>query len=150
MQTRILRLAQILCLAALVVSLGHVSSAEYRGNFSGSYKFFGVTHSGNNVQLTIQMTLHNYSGQEVKGSGVVLYNSDPVPSPIGAFNEIQSLPSPGKILISQQFTVSEVEYTRWKQGIQPNLKMLLPDGKGGSYTARIDLSPGLSTPAVNK
>lgn len=150
MQTRILRLAQILCFAALVACLGQVSSAEYRGNFFGAYQFFGVTHSGNNVNLTLYVTLHNNSGQEVKGSGVVLYNSDPVPSPIGAFNEIQSLPSPGKILISQQFTVSEVEYTRWKQGIQPNLKMLLPDGKGGSYTARIDLSPGLSTPAVNK
>jgi len=148
MQTRVLRLAQILCLVALVVSLCQVSSAEYRGSFYGSYKFFGVTHSGNNVQVTIEMTLHNLSGQEVKGSGVVLYNSDPVPSPLGAFNEIESLPNQGKILISQQFTVSELEYTRWKQGVPPNLKMLLPDGKGGSYTARIDLSPGLSSPAT--
>jgi len=149
MQTRILRLAQILCFAALVACLGQVSSAEYRGNFFGAYQFFGVTHSGNNVNLTLYVTLHNNSGQEVKGSGVVLYNSAPVPSPVGAFNEIKSLPSPGKVTISQQFTVSETLYNRWKQGQQPNLEMLLPDGKGGSYTERIDLTPGPSPAATN-
>jgi hypothetical protein len=148
MQTRILRLAQMFCLAALVVLLGQLSSAESRGNFFGAYQFFGVTHSGNNVQLTIQMTLRNYSGQDVKGSGVVLYNSAPVPSPLGAFNEIKSLPSPGKVIITQQFTVPEAEYARWAQGRQPNMKMLLPDGNGGSYTERIDLTPGPSPAAV--
>ena len=149
MQRRTLRVSLVAVLSTLFLSLVPVSRAEYRAKFFASYQISNVSESVDRVEITLKITLHNLTGHEVQGAGVVLYNEAPVASPIGAFGEITLLPASGKVALSQQFSISPVEYARWKQGIQPSLKLLLPDGQGGSSLEHIDLIPA-PYPAVEK
>ena len=147
MQRRRLRVSVVAVLSTLLLSLVPVSRAEYRAKFLASYRISKVSESLDRVEVTLKVTLHNLSGNDIQGGGVVLFDEAPVASPIGAFAEIASLPASGKVVLSQQFSISPIEYARWKQGIQPSLKLLLPDGKGGSSLEHIDLTPAPS-PAV--
>ena len=147
MHRRALRLSLALIAFTLMLNFTPLSSADYRGNFFGSYQISNVEESGNQVQLTIKVVLLNYTGEEVKNVGIILYNSEPVHSALGAFSGISSFPANGKVALSQQFTVSSKQYASWKQGVKPVMQMLVPGSGGSSRLERIDLTPAPSPAA---
>jgi hypothetical protein len=144
MHFRALRLSIALVVLTLTLYSTPKSTAQYRGEFFGSYQISNVEESGDQVQLTIKVILQNYSGQEVQGGGVVLYDTAPVHSALGAFSGINSLPANGKVALTQEFTVSKTLYAAWKQGEKPVMEMLLPSPDGSSRLERIDLAPAPS------
>jgi hypothetical protein len=93
------------------------------------------------------VVLQNYTGGEIKNGGVILYNTEPVHSAIGAFSGINSLAANGKVTLSQEFTVSKTLYAAWKQGERPVMQMLVPETGGSSRLERIDLAPAPSPAA---
>jgi len=131
------RAAGVAVCFAIFLSVGSIASAQRR-DFPASYSITRVAAGQSTVELTLTLTLRNYSGRDVDDCGIVLDSSEPVAEPIGNFDLIPALPSYGEVTVRHRFTVTQAEYARWQQGVEPALEILIPDGRGGTRIDRID------------
>jgi hypothetical protein len=147
MYRMIRRVLCALSFSAIVVGLAQVASGESFARFGASYRLTNIVESGNQVDLTIKITLLNPSNSDVKGGIVVFYSSLPGRSLLGSFTAIKSLPHMGQTTVSQSFSISAAEYARWQEGHEPIFEFLVP-GSDGASAASIQshrvLSPGES------
>jgi len=122
-----------------LIAVSTSSSAHaQRQDFPATYRISGVSEQDNKVQLTLTLTLHNFSGVDVQNCGVVLNSIAPQSEPIGTFPLVKLLPSYKDTSLEQTFTLTASEYALWKMGADPNLKILLPDTSGGTRIETID------------
>jgi len=116
-----------------------------RRDFAGSYAISHVVPDGDQVTLTLALTLHNYSGADLHNAGVVLTARNPQPIPaaqpttIAAFPLIKDFPFHTDITLRQTVTIPAAEYARWTNGDNPHLEFLKPDGHQGTIYEPIDL-----------
>ena len=120
--------------------LSTFASAQRR-DFPATYRITQISEQDNSVELTLSLTVHNYSGAAIEDCGIVLKSSDPFGTLIGTFDLVKFFPSFKDISVSNRFTVPRAEYERWMQGARPNLDILLPDGEGGTVVDSIDPRP---------
>jgi len=138
-------LAPSLLLAILTFVLAAPIACAQRRDFTGSYAISHVRAEGDQVTLTLSLTVHNYSGAEILNGGVILAARDlePIhnaePTPIAAFPLIKDFPFHTDITIRQTITIPAAEYARWTNGENPNLEFLKPDGHQGTIYETIDL-----------
>lgn len=118
-----------LYLFVLLLCVASVASADdLTRAFAGTYKISNVVEDGSHVQLTLTLTLSNFSNDDVKGGIVALMNSQPTPVLIGSFSAIGDLAHQRKVTISHTFTVDANEYANWQHGHAPVLQFLVPSG----------------------
>ncbi len=119
---------------ALLTALLFVTVAASSNNgreFSGYFDVSGVQEQGDLVQVTLHLQLLNFSDTDVKGATVVLFDSMPGPTLQGNFAPVKLWKQRQQITLSQQFTVTKLEFSKWMMGPgQPNLVILVQDAKG--------------------
>jgi hypothetical protein len=134
------RLLRTLCLVIPAIALSASVSAQ-RQDFPATYKIADVSEQDNQVKLTLTLTIHNFSGEDVRDCGIVLNASTPHSAPIGTFSLVKLLSAYKDTTVSHSFTLDKSEYERWKAGVNPSLEILLSDGFGGTRIASIDARP---------
>jgi hypothetical protein len=153
-----LRLRVALSLGLLCLVLGLPSTAQaQRRDFAGVYSFSDVVKDADSVSLTITLTVHNFSGADIRNGGAALYPS-PVGhaanahanSPIDAFGLVKLFPSYRDVTLTHRFTVSAAQYARWNNGENPRLQFLVPDGASGTRVVPIDLRREIVPAALAK
>lgn len=129
MQRGFLRI--VLCLAVLIgfaVSNAAAASDTARA-FAGSYLLSNVVEDGNQVHLTMTLTLMNPGKTPVSGGIVAVLSSAPNPALIGSFAAIKTLPASGQVTVKQTFTITATEYANWQRGNAPRLQFLVQSGE---------------------
>ena len=135
-------------LLALAVAFAQAAHAQRR-DFTGSYAISHVHPQGDQVTLTLTLTVHNYSGVDLHNAGVILAAPGLQPTPIAAFPLIKDFPFHTDITVRQTVTIPATEYARWTTGQNPNLEFLKPDGHQGTIYEPIDLRREITpTPAA--
>lgn len=134
------RILRTLSLIIPAIALSASVSAQ-RQDFPATYQLAGVSEQDNQVQLTLTLTIHNFSGEDVRDCGIVLNATIPHSAPIGTFSLVKLLPAYKDTTVSHSFTLDKSEYERWKAGVNPSLEILLSDGFGGTRIASIDARP---------
>ena len=142
-------LANFIFPAALALLLCAPAHAQRR-DFPASYRVTGVSQREDSVQLTLSLTVHNFSGKDISDCAIVLSATDPRSAPIGAFDLIQHLPAYRDTTVSHRFTLSAAEYAHWLQGTNTNLHILLPDGHGGTVVESIDPRRDVQLPEASE
>jgi hypothetical protein len=135
-----LRLLRNLCLVIPAIACSVAVSAQRR-DFPATYSIDKVSEQETQVQLTLTLTIHNFSGSDIQNCGIVLNATTPHTEPIGTFNLVKLLPAYKDTTVSHSFTLDKSEYERWKAGANPSLEILLPDGDGGTRIEAIDARP---------
>lgn len=126
--------------AALFLAFAVCASAKNgQRDFMAYYNIQNVSEAGNNVHLTLQLKIFNYSGADIRQGAVALYNSEPTPAHLGGFNAVKLFRAHHDVDLVQQFTVSKREFTRWQSGANPALFFLSKNAKGQVLKSHIDL-----------
>jgi hypothetical protein len=123
--TRALSLA--LLLLSAVCSL---AATNFTRAFNGHYQLSDVVEVGDQVEVTMTLTLANASKTTVNGGIVAVLSSDPVPVLIGSFSPIKTLPSAHQVIVSQRLMITAAEYKGWQEGRAPRLQFLISNGSG--------------------
>jgi hypothetical protein len=126
---------RVLCalsIPVLILGLFQTASADSARAFFGSYRLSNISKVGDNVDVTLSLTIHNPGVSDVRGGIVVVKDTQPHHSLIGSFAPIQSLPHSGQLTVTKTFTIPAAEYQRWKTGHDPMLEFLVPNGEGTS------------------
>jgi hypothetical protein len=121
--TRVLSLALLFLSAVCCVAVTNFSRA-----FNGHYQFSDAVEEGDQVEVTMTLTLVNSSKTTVNGGIIAVLSSDPVPVLIGSFSPIKTLPATHQVVVSQRLTVSAAEYKGWQEGRSPRLQFLVSSG----------------------
>jgi len=120
--------------SALLTALLFVTVAASSSNgreFSGYFDVSGVQEQGDLVQVTLHLQLFNFGDTDVKGAIVTLFDSMPGPTLQGSFAPVKLWKQKQPVTLSQQFTVTKLEFSKWMMGPgQPNLVILVQDAKG--------------------
>ena len=120
-----------LCIPAAILGAVQLAGAATR-TFFGSYELSHVVETGNNVDVTVRLVLHNLAGSDLRGAIVVVMDTESRHTLLGSFSSIKSVPSSGELTLTKTFTISAAEYERWKVGHDPVLEVLVPKGGGTS------------------
>jgi|HubBroStandDraft_1064217.scaffolds.fasta_scaffold242494_1 hypothetical protein len=128
-------LSLVLCtlsIPAAILGIDHVAKAETARAFAGTFHLSNIIETGNSVDVTVTLVLHNPGTSDVRNGTVIVMDTQPQHSVLGSFATIKSLPHSGEVTVSQTFTISAAEYARWKTGHDPLLDLLVPNGEGTS------------------
>jgi hypothetical protein len=136
--SRSVRFTRLPLLLSLAIALGPLAVAQSR-HFPAAYQITDISEEGGQVQLTISLTVHNFSGADIKDAEIILYSSDPHADPIGDFDPIRMLPSYQDAAVQGRFTVPRAEFDQWQQGMKPRLRILIPDGNEDTRVESLDL-----------
>jgi hypothetical protein len=132
------QLTRLLNLVWLAVAFAPLATAQSR-HFPATYQIADVSEEDSQVQLTISLTVHNFSGADIRDARIVLYSSDPHADPIGEFDSIRMLPSYQDAAVRGRFTVPRAEFDQWRQGMKPRLSILIPNGSEDTRIESLDL-----------
>ena len=119
-----------LAFTVVLAASAHFAQAAVPGRFAGSYELKNVVREGDQVHLTIALTVLNPGNNDVKGGIVALLDSQPHPELIGPFPAIKLLPHLGEVSITQDFTLSAAEYHNWLNGHEPIFRLLVASHEG--------------------
>ena len=147
MHPKIKGILTLLSVAVVVAGLFQSAAAEKPQRLAGSYVVKNVVADGEQVHLTITMTITNPSAQDIKGSIVALLDSQPESGLLGSFGTLKLLPHLGQAAISQTFSVSAKEYANWQHGHEPRFQFLQSSDAGAVpvlIQARRVVTPGES------
>lgn len=126
-------------LSFVVVTLCSSASVAQRRDFAGTYSISHVAESTETVDLTLTVVVKNFSGHPIADCVIVLDGTDPHQAPIGNFDPIDLLPASRFLTLRHSFAVPRGEFVRWEQGVAPALRILIPDGHGGTIVDAIDV-----------
>jgi len=121
----------------MAACLGSPAHAQRR-DFPATYRITEVSEQANQVQLTLTVTLRNFSGADIRDCTVTLNSIEPQSESIGSFPRIELLPSDKDTAVTESFTLTTGEYAQWKLGANPNLKLLVPENDGSTRSESID------------
>jgi hypothetical protein len=138
MRCGFMRVVRVLCLAVFPLcalqAVGATTSPARA--FAGYYVLSNVVEEGNQVHVTMTLTLRNPGTTAVTGGIVAVLSSAPDPVLVGSFSTIKTLPAKGQVTISKTFTISAAEYKNWRSGSPPRLQFLVSSG-GSAIAAGI-------------
>jgi len=140
------RMARSFLLLSITLSIGGFACGQRR-DFAATYAVTHVTEAERGVELTLTLTVHNYSGRDIEDCGIVLNASDHFATPIGNFEPIRLLASDRDLTLQHSFAVPRSEYERWQRGVAPVLELLVPDGEGGTRVMAIQALRAVPLPA---
>jgi hypothetical protein len=126
---------RVLCalsIPAAILGIVQVAPADSARAFFGSYQLSNIVEAGDNVDVTLSLTIHNPGVGDVRGGIVVVKDTQPHHNLLGSFAAIKSLPHSGDVTVTKTFTITAAEYLRWKTGHDPVLEFLVPNGEGTS------------------
>ncbi len=126
------RLLCALCIPVTLLSIAQAASEDSARAFFGSYQLSNIVKAGDNVDVTLALTIHNPGINDVKGGIVVVMDTQPQHIFLGSFAAIKSLPHSGQVTVTKTFTIPASEYLRWTSGHDPVLQFLVPSGAGTS------------------
>jgi hypothetical protein len=130
------------CIAALLATLllTTVGALANDGrDFSGFYNLRHTRIHGDQVQLTLNLQVQNFSHADVRNAVIALRQNTGLDL-VGITKPITLLRSHGQVTLSQRFTVSRREYEIWHQGAQPTA-FIIYRAKGKSWERYIQLAP---------
>ena len=87
------RIARYLCVAGLALASVSIAAAKQGRDFAGTYQLSNISEAGNSVHVTITLKVFNYSGADIRNSGVALFSSDANHEAIGAFAVVKLFPN---------------------------------------------------------
>lgn len=111
----------------LIPNLGFAKDGR---DFAGAYSVSNVVEQDNQVTLTLQVHLFNYSDADLKQAVVTLRGSHPTPVVLAEFQPVKLWRNHGEVRLSQQVVVSRREYEIWQKGVQPALVVVYHDASG--------------------
>lgn len=132
MYLKLRRALTVLSVSAMTFSLYHPIAAEPMTTFAGAYQLNNVSEVGGEIHLTLKLRLNNSTMSDIKSGIVVLLDSQPAHTLIGKVAIVQNLPKLGYVTVSNQFTISAIEYDSWQHGHEPVLEFLVPNANGTS------------------
>jgi len=133
------RFARYLCVAGLALGSISIASAKQGRDFAGTYQLSNISDAGNQVHVTITLKVVNYSGADIRNSGVALFSSDANHQAIGAFAVVKLFPNSRLTTLVQDFTVSKAEFQRWQAGAHPNFGFVSQDPNGAIRTSNVEV-----------
>jgi hypothetical protein len=130
-------------LLASFLVITETAMAKDGRDFGGFFSLTGMAEQGDQVTVTLNLQLFNYSGADIKGAVVSLYPSTPGVDAQGSFTPVKFWRSRRDVVLSQQFTVPRSEYEEWLGGDQPNLFIVYTDAAGQQWerTAQLTRRP---------
>ena len=134
---RFSRLRKALFLLAIPCFLAPGAHAQ-RADFPAAYTVTDVSLAENGVELTLTLTLRNYSGFDIDDCKVLVSSSGPYATAIGSFGRIKLLRSNREVSVRRRFTIPQDEYERWQMGMQPEFELRVSNGDGGAREERIE------------
>jgi hypothetical protein len=134
--------AWLVCTLLLALSPFTLATTAFSGRpFSGYFDLSGVTEQGDLVQVTLHLKLLNQGDADVKSVIVTLVDSAPFMTLRGNFQPVKVWKSHQYIEMSQEFTVSKLEFSHWMHAPgQPNLVILFQDAKGKTWQKGAQIS----------
>lgn len=130
--------------AALTVFLGLstlVAVANNGRDFTGYFDVSNVEKQGDLVQVTLHLQLFNHGNEDEKSVVVTLVDSSPSMMLRGSFAPVKVWKHQQRINLSQQFSVSQREYSEWMAAPgQPNIVILFQDAKGNTWQRGAQIS----------
>ena len=140
--SRALKISTFLLVAAL--SLFPISGLSKDGrDFAGFYNVSNVVEQGDQMVLTLQVHLFNYSDADLKQAVVTLRASHPGPA-LAQFHPVKLWRNRTELKLAQQVIVPRHEFELWQKGTQPALFVVYHDSNGQRWErfAQISNRPG--------
>jgi len=109
-------------------------------DFAGYFSVGDVSPDGDQVRLTLNLQVFNYSAADVRQAVIKVHGSGPGLAVHGEFRPIKLLANNREIKLRQQLTVPRHEYERWENGVKPSLFMVYQDAAGHHWERSIELS----------
>lgn len=135
-----LRASLAALLAMLLLSTVTAFARDGR-DFVGFYNLTHAVQQGDNMRVTLNLQVRNYSSADVKQAVVTLRQNTGIEL-VGQSAPIKLLREHGAAKVSQRFTVSRAEYDNWLQGTQPTVFLVYQDARGIKFERYIQLAPG--------
>ena len=128
-------------LLATLLLTTFTATAKTGAEFTGYYDYSGAVEQGDLVHLTLHVKIFNHGDTDLKGVIVTLHDSAPAMAFLGNFQPVKVWKKQQFIDITQDFSVSKLEFKQWKAApAQPNLFILFQDPKGQSYQKSVQIS----------
>jgi len=130
--------------ASLVFLLLTSASAKNGRDFAGFYNVTNVVEQGDQMVLTFQLRLFNYSDADLKEAVVTLRASHPAPA-LAQFKAVKVWRNRTEVRLSQQLVIPRHELELWQKGTQPALFVVYHDANGQRWErfAQVSSRPGL-------
>lgn len=114
-----------------ILLLGSVAAVAKDGrDFAGFYSLSDVTEKGDQVQVTLQLQLFNYSGMPLENVALALNSAQPESTAIARFAPIKFWPSGKDIMLIRTITVPRSLFDRWRSHTHPNIFIGYQDTDG--------------------
>ncbi len=140
------RIARYLCVAGLALASVSTAAAKQGRDFAGTYQLSNISEAGNLVHVTITLKVFNYSGADIRNSGVALFSSDANHEAIGAFAMVKLFQNSRSATLVQAFTVPKTEFQRWQLGAHPNFGFVSQAPNGAIQTLNVDVMREIDAP----
>jgi hypothetical protein len=135
---RFSRVCTVALLATLLLTTVSALANDGR-DFAGFYNLRHTRIHGDQVQLTLNLQVHNNGKADVRHAVISLRQNTGLDL-VGVTKPIVLLRSHDHVNLSQQFTVSRREYESWHQGSQPAVSIIYR-AMGKSWERSIQLAP---------
>jgi hypothetical protein len=132
-------LALLLGAAFLVLPTSGVAKDGH--DFSGIYSVTQVTEQQDEMVVSLSLQLFNHSDSDIQKAVVVLRPTLPSPDAIGNFRTVKLWRNRGEVRLTQEFTISRLEYDRWQQNGQPQLFVSYRDASGNQWERFVQVAP---------
>jgi hypothetical protein len=114
--------ARLTVLLAILL-FGVCALASNGHDFAGRYAVRNVVEKGDSVQFTMHLTVTNSTKANVKNA-VFALGQVPGAAIVGRTQAVNLLKDGGNASVTQQFTISKMEYQRWLHGGAPAMFIL--------------------------
>jgi hypothetical protein len=130
------------CIAALFATLLLTTVTAFAKDGRDFAGFYNVSHAkihGDQVQLTLNLQVHNNGDADVSHAVITLRQHTGLDL-VGATKPLGPLRLHDHVNLSQQFTISRREYESWSQGAPPELSIIYR-ANGKTWERSIQVSP---------
>jgi hypothetical protein len=139
---RVLKIPALVLVTALLL-LPIAGLAKDGRDFAGFYNVSNVVEQGDQMVLTFQVHLFNYSDADLKQAVVTLRASHPAPA-LAQFKPVKLWRNRTEVKLSQQLVIPRHELELWQKGTQPALFVVYHDANGQRWErfAQVSSRPG--------
>jgi len=132
-----------LVLIAALLLLPVAGLAKDGRDFAGFYSVSNVVEQGDQMVLTLQLHLFNYSDADLKQAVVTLRASQPAPA-LAQFQPVKLWRNRTEVKLAQQVVVPRHEFELWQKGTRPALFVVYHDSNGQRWErfAQVSSRPG--------
>jgi hypothetical protein len=123
-----------LLLAVLVLP----ASAKDGRDFAGSYQVKAAVVEGPNVHVTLAFNFRNYSGADIAGGTLMLFDHLQETKTYGSF-AAAAISDRDALQVQKDFTVTAAEYHSWLNGRTPLLVFERKDSSGHPIRRQVEL-----------